>query len=186
MFEAMSRTEELNAVQRDQAHKILDKFKPRGGTSTIAEKIVEFLLYARKEAPGVFFQPNMIAKAVNSLPRKPSPDSEVTKSIRSAASRSRAIMLEKHSCSLYCEPGRGYRATTDDDDQAKTRVEAAAKRAYGATRTLAAEAAIVDPAKIRDDGRRKWFKGVTAELRALETDSRLDRLLPPKPKEPGA
>ena len=180
----MNENSMTSKVARDRAASVASAYKADTGASTLAEKVVAFLLYARKEAPGVYFQANVVAKAVLVLSKQPSLESKQADVVRGSVSRARVIMLEKHECSLHVERGRGMRATTGDDDQAKTRVEVAAKRFVSAEGALSREAAIVDPAKIKDETRRRWFKQeVLGSIKLLELDRKIDKLLPPKPEK---
>jgi hypothetical protein len=181
--EAMSETPTTSARKRNPVIASVEAYKPPDGL-TVAQRIAHFLHWMGGRHPGTPVAPNLIWKAIMSLPRTPRLDSDESRMAACACSRARPIMKEQYKRSIVYERGLGYRATTSDEDTASTQLRADASRLVSAQRGLAATAAIINPAKIKNDELRSWVtKGVLPTLKALSHDERITKLLPQKDEE---
>jgi hypothetical protein len=151
----------------------------------IVHRIAKFLWAARKSLPGVPVPVTQVARAVNGLARAPRDDSPQAFVVRSALGRVREILRAEHGCSVTTERGLGIRATTDADDQVKTRVTESARRVASAARALASESAIVDPAVIKNKELARFFRTeITPTVKMLEKENLIERLAGILPEAP--
>lgn len=145
---------------------------------TLPHRIAHFLNWAAANMRMVFFQPNIICRAINGYDRTPRPDTKEVDTIRSAMQRAKKILLDDYKRGYHFERGMGVRATVDDNDKVSASVATAAKRVVSAKENMDKITVTVDEAKL-GKSEAAYFRGVTEASKRI-TATHIRALLPPK------
>jgi hypothetical protein len=133
-------------------------FNSKGFSSnegSLPRKIADFLVWAAKQEPRRFITLPEVVRAVYGVTRGGADQED---SIRRRFSGVNKILHEEHSCALVNQPGAGVRATTGDEDTARTALPKRMKRLDSARKAVVATASIIDSRKIADVALRKWVE----------------------------
>lgn len=156
----------------------LEDYMPEKGMSLV-QRVAHFLKYARDVRPGEWIAANALTKYVSGYGRMPHSDSLEVAAVRSSISRARVIARSEYDAEIVVQTGMGIRMTIGDDDVAEYALPRRVTTLATARKSLAAVSELCDPAKVSDQARAKWVRGVKAGVRELATPSLIERLLPP-------
>ena len=157
------------------------RFDPKLSRS---HRLAHFLDWLAQRAPFTAVPPNIALQAIHGYARTPGPNSDEVRSLwKNAVKKAREILETEYKRGLHVENGVML-ATVDDQHCADTQQRKNVKRLMSATRRVKQTGAIIDPNKIKDEKLRQWIRGpVASAMRALDAETRLDKLLPPPKRE---
>lgn len=157
---------------------------------TTAQRIAHLLNWAADHGPGVLIPYNIILKYIMGFEHTPRMGNEEVETLRRKLSSVRPHLQKTYSRDLKNVTGVGARATTDSLDLVKQSMPANVRRVNSSHAALKRNAELVDVAKLPASGPdkswRDWYiKTVPPALKALQSDERIAKLLPPKPQGEG-
>jgi len=145
-------------------------------------RIAYLLDWVAKKAPYNFVPYNVVYKEANALDATPRSSNEDVARLRTKLSSCRPILQKLYKRDLKNLSGIGVRATVDDLDVVKTTTRTAVRRFNSAGEALKKNAALVNPNKLPEGADKSWFtRTVSPAVKALTTDDRMLKLLPPAP-----
>lgn len=167
---------------------IVTKYRPPSPKPTsVARQIAHFLDWAAQNAPGEFWLPKEILKAINDLSHMPRANTPEVENVRLATQRAKTILLQEYKRGLSNSRGLGSRAAVDASDTVLSTVSANARRMISSKKALDTVTAAVQK-QIDEDGAvltekaEVYFRQVTEASNRL-APSHIRKLLLPKPEE---
>jgi hypothetical protein len=144
-------------------------------------RIAHFLNWCAIHLPNQTPPYNISCKAINGYAHTPRVNNEEVVSTRRRTSMARKVLQQKYNRDLKTVPGVGARATVDSVDIVKATLPGRVSRINSAVKGLQDSAALVDVNKLPPKSpERVWFENnITPGIKALTTDERIQRLLPP-------
>lgn len=133
-------------------------FSSKGFVSSegsLPRKIAEFLAWAAEREPKQFVALSEVVRAVYGVTRSGKDQED---SVRRRLTGVNKILHAEFGCALVSQPRVGIRATTGDEDTARTALPRRMKRLDSARKAVVATAAIIDSKKIGDLALRKWVE----------------------------
>lgn len=148
---------------------------------TQIQRIAHFLNWGAVHLPNQTFPYNIICKAIMGYGHTPRVNNEEVDATRRRTSMARRVLQQKFKRDLKSIPGVGARATVDSIDVVKATLPGRVSRVNSAVKGLQESAALVDVNKLpAKSAERVWFENhITPGIKALTTDERIQRLLPP-------
>ena len=148
----------------------------------LMQRVAHLLDWAAKKAPGVVVPYNVIYKEINGLDQMPRMSNEEVQRLRTKFSGLRQLLRKMYKRDLKHVSGVGLRATVDDIDVVRTTTPQAVRRFNSAAEALKSNVALVNVAKLPEGSDKSWFvRAVSPAVKALSSDDRLLKLLPPAP-----
>lgn len=151
---------------------------------SIPKRIALLLDWSAKKSPGTIVPYNIVQKHIMGFSHTPQMRTEAVQELRRKFASVRPLLQDKYKRDLFHLSGVGVRATTGDLDVVKTSLPGNVRRMNSARAALSKNVALVDAKKLPTSGPDRqiteWFmKVVSPAVRALATDERFERLLPP-------
>jgi hypothetical protein len=150
---------------------------------SVPRRTADFLSWYASKAPYRIVPLPDLTKVVTLLPRRPGQDSKEVDTQKSRTQRVKALLEHEYGIGLVVIPGKGMRATVDDEDFSRHCVGKTAKRAKGTLTTLARQTGMVNMRNIRDDQLKSFMSSMRSLTKELNPDT-LEKRLPLLPKPP--
>jgi hypothetical protein len=148
----------------------------------LMHRVAHVLDWVARKAPGQVVPYNVIYKEINGLDVMPRMSNDDVQRLRARFAGLRGLLRKMYKRDLVHVSGVGLRATVDDDDVVRTTTPAAVRRYNSATEGLKSNAALVNVANLSEGRDKTWFtRAVSPAIKALSSDDRLLKLLPPAP-----
>jgi len=156
-------------------------------TMSIPHRIAFLLDWAASHNPSALIPYNVILKYVMGYGHTPRVNNDEVETLRRKLSSARPILQKKYKRDIRNVSGVGARATVDDLDLVKSSLPGNVRRVNSAHAALQRNAELVNVGKLPDHGPdkswRDWYsRAVTPALKAIGSDERISKLLPPAPK----
>lgn len=167
-------------VGRSNLDAIFRSFKLPESMS-ISNRIAFVLDWAAKKGPGTVIPYNIIYKHVYGVPNTPSTSNKDVVMLRKKLASARPILQKKYNRQLKSVAPLGARATTDSLDVVRSNIPSDVRRVNSAHAALQRTAKLVDVAKLPEGADKSYYvRTISPALKALASDERLAKLLPPK------
>lgn len=159
---------------------VLQQYVPKTGVRP-CQQIAHFLAWVSKQLPGQFFDCQTITRAINGY----SPGSRVSDPqkivVKKAMSDAKVCLRVDYKLGYDSKRHQGARATISADDMTASTLRTAVKRSASSRQAVSNYASLIDPNKCVNPVNKKFVTAVKSSyLMSADTDTLLNRLLPPK------
>lgn len=166
----------------DKIESKLENYKADATLST-PHRIAAFLDWAAQVAPGRPIGYPMITKIVEFCNRTPTEKDHRTVRIKTAVRRASKYLRENYKRGIVAHPGFGVRATTGDEDFARTRFQTDKRRFVSAAKSLDNSRSMIKVSNIKDVDLRNSVSAVNSTFKLLVQHDILAKLQLPEKTE---
>ncbi len=174
------------AQRQRRLQAVSTKEYPLNPEHTIPQRAAHFLDWYANEAPGRYITYPDLMKVVYGIKRRPIEDSRdvaMFKSKMGGIKRHLRISYAR-AVQFHPKPGGGFRASTDADDLIENDLAKKVRRVNSAHASLVQTQEIIDPATIRKEENKSFFRRTVQARALLQAENLLKKLaLPAKPEE---
>lgn len=152
--------------------------------ATPAERLAKFLDHVATELPKRFVSKRVAAKIAFAQKRLPGEDSDfVKKMLPAAVQGAKRILNQRYSRDLFTDKVEGIRATTDDEDVAKTTHRAKRRRIVSAINSYETTDNLIDQRKLSGAVKAEIAKARRAHKSLAAFKEEVPLLKPAKPDQ---
>jgi hypothetical protein len=146
------------------------------------KRIAHFLASGAKALPGVFFDHEMIARAINGYKPNARIDQDEKTVVQNSMSRAYTCLRRDYKLGYDSKPGVGARATVGSDDTYQNCLRPSLSRLNSQHQRVNENMAIINPQGFKDPVNRRQFKAAQASaLLSPRAGAELKKLLPAPP-----
>lgn len=146
----------------------------------ISRRIAKCLHWYAEKAPGRAVKLPELYKVIHQKSRRPNEDSKEVQVLKRDVYRANNILSTEFNMHVKYITGVGVRATFNDDDKLSV-YESRNRRVVKAIRLRNATGETIDPKKISDAARKRWFE--EQQQSSARLDAAIKRLALPMPSE---
>jgi hypothetical protein len=146
------------------------------------KRIAHFLSAGAKALPGVYFDHEVIARAINGYKPNARIDQDEKTVVQNSMSRAYTCLRRDYKLGYHSQPGTGSRATVGSDDTYQNCLRPSLGRLNSQHQRVNENMEIIDPSGFRDPVNRRQFRATQANLfLSPKAGAELKKLcLPPK------